>query len=261
MQDNAIRIIAGLLLLSFCSCVNTRQANNFNALGDTSLNYKVLNLEPVIQKNDLLSITVSSLNMEATSAFNLYTISTPPGNVNSGTITQAAGFLVDQDGNIQFPMLGVIHAAGLTKKQLKDQISATLVKKNLLYDPMVNIRYLNYKITVLGEVEHPSVINIPSEKVTILEALGLAGDLTPYAQRNNVLIIHEQEDGKRVAKRINLNESDILTSPYYYLSSNDVVYVASNKAKVSSTSTTRQWLPAMLAGLSFLAIVIDRLTR
>jgi polysaccharide export outer membrane protein len=140
-------------------------------------------------------------------------------------------------------------------------IARSLVQKNLLYDPVVNIRYLNYKITVLGEVARPSVINVPGEKISLLEALGLAGDLTIYAQRDNILIIHEEAEGKRVTKRINLNDNDLLTSPYYYLQSNDVVYVAPNKAKVASGSTTKQWLPALFGGLSFVAIVIDRLTR
>ena len=251
-----------LILPAFLSCVNTRKATYFNGLSDAELQYKVQSLEPVIQKNDLLSIVVSSMNAEANQQFNLYTISAAQGNVNSGTISQVSGFLVDQDGNIQFPMLGTIKALGLTKKQLKEIITRGLVEKNLLYDPVVNIRYLNYKVTVLGEVAHPTVINVPGEKITLLEALGLAGDLTLYAQRDNVLIIHEEEGGgKRVAKRINLNDDELLTSPYYYLKSNDIVYVAPNKSRVASTSTSKQWLPALLSGLSFVAIVIDRLTR
>lgn len=250
-----------LILPFFFSCIGTRNATYFNGLSDAELQYKVESLEPVIQKNDLLSISVSSINGEAAQQFNLYTVSVGQGIVNSGTINQAAGFLVDQDGNIQFPMLGTIKALGLTKKQLKEEIAKGLTQKNLLYEPVVNIRYLNYKVTVLGEVAHPSVINVPTEKITLLEALGLAGDLTLYAQRDNVLIIHEEGEGKRVTRRINLNDTNLLTSPYYYLKSNDVVYVAPNKAKVASTSTTKQWVPVVISGMSFIAIIAGLLTR
>jgi polysaccharide export outer membrane protein len=249
------------LLPLFFSCVNTRKATNFNNLADSTIEYKTENLEPVIQKNDILSISVSSVNAEATVPFNLYAKTTSQGSVNAGTASQSNGFLVDQDGSLQFPMLGRIKAAGLTKKQLKSIITRELIQRNLLFDPVVDIRYLNYKVTVLGEVIHPSVFNVPSEKITLLEALGLAGDLTPYARRDNILILHEVEEGKRVAKRINLNDNELLTSPYYYLKSNDVVYVAANEAKVASTSTTKQWLPVFISSLSFIAIVVDRLTR
>src|SRR5205085_12279056 len=104
------------------SCVDTKSATYFNGLKNKEILYQAESLEPVIQKNDLLSIVVSSLNAEATAPFNLYAVSSSPGGVNSGTVTQAAGFLVDQEGNIQFPMLGTIKAAGITKKQLKETI-------------------------------------------------------------------------------------------------------------------------------------------
>ena len=250
-----------LLLPIFCSCVNTKKATNFNNLSDSTIKYTVENLEPILQKNDILSISVSSVNAEAALPFNLYAKTVSQGTVNAGTSSQTNGFLIDQEGNLQFPLLGKIKAAGLTKKQLKDIITKDLLQKNLLYDPVVDIRYLNYKVTVLGEVIHPSVFNVPSEKITLLEALGLAGDLTTYARRDNILILREVEEGKRVSKRINLNDNDLLTSPYYNLKSNDVVYVAANEAKVASTSTTKQWLPAFISGLSFIAILVDRITR
>ena len=250
-----------IVLMAFFSCVDTRKATSFNSLTDSKIDYKVESLEPVIKKNDLLSILVSSINTEASNLYNLYTIVNSPGSAISGTLQQTAGYLVDQDGNLQFPMLGTIKAAGLTKKQLKEIITNGLVKKDLLYDPVVSVRYLNYKVTVIGEVAKPSVINVPSEKITLLEAVGLAGDLTLYAKRDNILIIHDDQEGKRVSKRINLNDNDLLMSPYYYLKSDDVVYVPPNNAKVAGTSNTRQWLPAVLGGLSFIAIVIDRLTK
>jgi polysaccharide export outer membrane protein len=119
---------------------------------------------------------------------------------------------------------------------------------------------VNYKVTVLGEVNKPSVIPVPNEKITLLEAIGFAGDLTLFAKRDNVLLIRE-EQGKKTIKRLNLSSSEIFNSPYYYLKSDDVVYVEANKAKVASTSSTRLWLPVLFSGLSLTAIVIDRITR
>jgi polysaccharide biosynthesis/export protein len=252
---NLTLILLTSLIMS--SCADTKEVTYFNELTDTTILYQAQNLEPVIQKNDLLNITVSSLNNEANQLFNLYNVSTSVGTANAGTVSQAAGFLVDQEGNIQFPMLGTIKVAGLTKKQLKEYLSKTLVANKILYDPVINIRYLNYRVTVIGQVARPAVYNVPAEKITLLEALGLAGDLTIYGERNNILVIREQQEGKRISKHINLLSSDPLTSPYYYLQSNDIVYVPPNKANVASASTTKLWLPALFGALSFATIVLQ----
>ncbi|MET0636779.1 MAG: polysaccharide biosynthesis/export family protein [Chitinophagaceae bacterium] len=261
MKLHPVTFVACISLFFFTSCVSTKSSTYFNGLSNSEIVYQVQSLEPVIQKNDLLSINVNSLSPEASQQFNLYSISSSTGPVNSGTITQTSGFLVDQDGNIQFPILGTVQAAGLTKKQLKESITRSIVQKNLLFEPVVNIRYLNYRVTVLGEVAHPTVINVPGEKISLLEAIGLAGDLTNYAERGNVLIIREEQEGKRITQRVNLNDTAILSSPNYFLRSNDVIYVASNKSKVASTSTAKQWLPAVLASMSFIAVVTQALTR
>jgi polysaccharide export outer membrane protein len=252
-----------LIILSpvLTSCFNSRTITSFNNLADTTIQYTVENLEPVIQQNDILSIVVSSINNEAIQPFNLYSVSSTLGNVNSGTVSQASGFLVDQEGYIHFPMLGSIKAFGLTKKQLKDEITRGLVEKKLLYDPIVSIRYLNYKVTVLGEVARPSVINVPGEKISLLEALGLAGDLTSYASRNNIMVIRDNDTGKHKITRLDLTDKDLFVSPYFYLKSNDVVYVAPNKAKAASTSTTKQWWPVVISAMSFIAVVVGQVIR
>lgn len=248
------------ILLTFSSCVNTKEAVYFNHLQDTEFESKLQDLEPVLQPNDLLSISVSSLNPEASEVFNAPNTSAAQTSAVSGNITQASGYLVDQEGFIQFPYLGNIKAAGLTKKALKDTIVAGLVEKQLLVDPIINIRYLNYKVSVLGEVDNPSVITIPNEKVTILEAVGLAGDMTIYAKRDNVLLVRE-EGGKKKVIRLDLTTDEIFTSPYYYLKSNDIIYVEPNKAKIASTSRLTQWMPIMFSALSVAVIVIDRVAR
>jgi polysaccharide export outer membrane protein len=119
----------------------------------------------------------------------------------------------------------------------------------LLIDPIVNVRFLNYKVTVIGEVGHPSVINVPNEKISLLEALGLAGDMTIYGRRDNVLVIRETE-GTKTFQRINLNTNEIFTSPYYYLKSNDIVYVETNKNKVASTGRSVFWIPVIFSFFS-----------
>jgi polysaccharide export outer membrane protein len=157
-------------------------------------------------------------------------------------------------------MLGRIKAAGLTKHQLKESITKVLVDNKYLLYPVVSVRYLNFKVTVLGEVARPMVVNVPDEKINILEALGFAGDLTIYARRDNVALIRE-EKGNRIVKRLDLNSGNLLSSPYYYLMSGDIIYVEPNKAKVSANSNTRNWLPGILSGLGLAAVIIDRLTR
>ncbi|MGB8703859.1 MAG: polysaccharide biosynthesis/export family protein, partial [Gillisia sp.] len=168
----------------------------------------------------------------------------------------APEYLIDEDGYIRFPFLGKIKAAGKTKQGLREEITDELIKRELLVEPIVNIRYLNFKVSVMGEVGNPSVITIPSEKVSLLEALSLAGDLTIYAQRNNVLLIRE-ENGVKKLTRIDLTSDDIFTSPNYFLKPNDVIYVQPNKSKVASTSRLMVWLPVIFSALSFGIIAIQ----
>jgi polysaccharide biosynthesis/export protein len=268
IQENMKSTLFGRIALSNCvlslffisACVNTRKAVYFNNIQDTEINAGLTDLEPLIQKNDLLSISVSSLNPEASKIFNAPNVSEAEGLDLSGRAMNVSGYLVNQDGYIQFPFLGNIPAAGLTKKALKDNIAKSLVAKKLLLDPIINIRYLNFRVTVLGEVAHPNVVHVPSEKITLLEALGLAGDLTIYAKRDNILVIREEE-GKRIVKRLNLNSTALFTSPYYYLKPNDIVYVEPDKAKVATANPVRQWLPMVFSGLTIVVIGLDRLTR
>ncbi|NTS42546.1 polysaccharide biosynthesis/export family protein [Flavisolibacter sp. BT320] len=248
------QILSLVFLFTLTACVNTRKATNFNDLQDGVLPTTVAFTEPDIQKGDILSITISSQNPDATKIFNAPVV-TP-----DGTNTMGSGYLVNSDGQVQLPVLGLVKAEGLSKKSLGDGIRQTLLDKKLLVDPVVTIRHLNYRVTVLGEVSRPAVINVPSERITVLEALGMAGDLTIYAKRDNILLIRD-EAGKRSVKRLDLTDKDFLTSPFYYLRPNDVLYVEPNKAKVATSTRSQVLLPAILGGLSFLAIVADRIFR
>ena len=243
------------------ACVNTRKAVYFDGQGDASLPSSITIPQTVISANDLLSITVTSLNPGASAVFNAPNITYSNNTTNmTGGPVQITGYLVDADGNIQFPILGTIKAAGLTENSLRAQLVKSIQDKKLLVDPIVTVRHLNFRVTVLGEVGNPTVINVPSQKITLLEALGLAGDVTIYGKKENVMVIRE-ENGQKIIKRINLNNSEIFSSPYYYLRSNDIVYVEPNKAKVAGSSRSYQLLPIILSGLSFMAIIVDRITR
>ncbi|WP_246073640.1 polysaccharide biosynthesis/export family protein [Dinghuibacter silviterrae] len=253
------------------SCADTRKSVYFNGIRDTVFTNAATAPAQVIQSNDLLSITVTSLSAEATAIFNggntplqanpamtgiSSQIATNGGIMPSGTNTQMTGYLVNQQDSIKFPVLGSIKAGGLTKEQLEQELTHLLEDQKLLTAPIVTVRFLNFRVTVLGEVLRPSTINVTSERISILEALGLAGDLTVYAKRDNVLLIRE-ENGAKIVRRLNLNSPDILTSPYYYLKTNDVIYVEPNKAKIASAGRSQQLLPIFLSALSLLAIIVS----
>jgi len=240
------------LLPLFYSCAGGRYAINFDHLKDSITQIQYSNPEVVIQKNDILNITVSSLSAEASQVFNM------PNAVSNASLSTLGGYLVADDGKIQFPILGSIKAEGLTKTQLRDTITRQLLDKKLLLEPIVSIRNLNYKVTVLGEVLRPSVINVPSEKISILEALGAAGDLTIFSNRSNVLLIRE-ENNKRIFKVMNLNSNEIFSSPYFYLKPNDVIYVEPNQNKIASVSPARQWLPIIFSAISLAIITSYRI--
>ena len=249
---SSLVVMTGLLAVS---CVDTRKAVYFNNIGNSEITSTMPDLEPVIQTSDLLAIYVSSANAEASQMFNTLNMPTATSATATSTITQSIGYLVSQDGSIQFPVLGKVMASGLTKKQLTDKLVTSLMEKKLLVDPIVNVSFLNYRVTVLGEVGRPTVISVANEKISLLEALGLAGDLTIFAKRDNVLLIRE-EGGKKIIRRINLNTQEVLTSPYYYLKTNDVIYVEPNKSRVASTGRSQVLLPIIFSALSFLTILI-----
>ena len=246
------------IVCSFSSCVSTKRISYFPGITDGSAIQSGQELESVIQKNDILSIYVTSPNPNATEMFN--NTQTVVSSTATGSISQTVGYLVNSDGNIVFPSLGTISAVGLTKKQLTQKIASELLEKKLLIDPIVNIRFLNYRVTVLGEVARPTVVNVANEKISLLEAIGLAGDLTIYAKRDNVLLIRE-EGGKKTFRRINLNDEKFFSSPDYYLKTNDIVYVEPNRVRAQAASGYQQNLPVIFSALSLLVIAAQYIIR
>lgn len=253
-------IISYTVLSIFSSCASTKKVAYFNDIADSAKILSPGGMEAVIQKKDILSITVSSLSNEATVIFNTPNLPMTPSSSATANMPQTAGYLVGEDGTIKFPVLGNIPAAGLTQKQLQNNITELLINKKLLFDPIVNSRFLNFRVTVLGEVNHPGVVVVPSEQISILEAIGQAGDLTIYGVRNNVMLIR-QVDQYKIIKRLNLNSSSLLKSPYFFLKSNDVIYVEASKTKVASTDFTRQLLPIIFSGISVVVIVLNSLLK
>jgi polysaccharide export outer membrane protein len=258
------------IILTLTSCVSQKQIAYFQKGINQSDTIGVAKAYiPKIQSGDILSINVGSLNPLASSFFNPY--STMPIGIDNNTqslngglqagatsssLTQsaAAGYLVDATGVIEIPLLGTIKVAGLTTAETKDLIKNKL--KSYLKEPTVNIRFLNYKISVMGEVAHPSVYVIPNEMITLPEALSIAGDITIFGKRDNILIIRD-ENGKKIFGRINLNTRELYSSPFYYLHSNDVVYVEPGKGRIAQTDKTYQILPVILSALSFITIIFS----
>lgn len=214
--------------------------------------------EVIIHKDDLLAIIVNSKDPELALPFNMPLITYQIGNQNIGQ-QRLVGYLVNQDGNIDFPILGEIHVEGLTRMQVTELIKKRLIEEELIKDPIVTVQFLNFKVSVIGEVGRPGTFDISGDRITLLEALSMAGDLTIYGRRDRVAVIREK-DGKRSILYHDLRSSDIFQSPCYYLQQNDIVYVEPNNAKtgqsrINSNNSVGVWL----SGVSVLASITSLL--
>ena len=212
-----------------------------------------------IQPKDMLTITVSSEMPEAAIPFNL-TVPTPMSASKSQSLTSQPvlqTYLVDNDGYIEFPTLGRLKVYGMTKSEVEEMIKEK-IKSNFTTPPIVTVRMTNYTISVLGEVASPNVYNISNEKINVLEALAMSGDLTLFGKRDNVKLIRENVDGTKKIITLDLNDANIIHSPYYYLQQNDILYVEPNKAKARGadvSNMTSMWFSAtslLMAVVTFL---------
>ncbi|MBD0375661.1 MAG: polysaccharide biosynthesis/export family protein, partial [Flavisolibacter sp.] len=218
-----IIVLLGSLFIFSCGTPQRAVYNYLEDVRDTSFKKNVYIAESVIQKNDLLSIQVYSASLDP-SVDALY------------NATAGAGYLVDVKGNIEMPRIGTIHAEGLMKSELEDIIKEKL--KGQLNQPSVLVRFQNFRITVLGEVRGPGVLNIPTERLTILEAVGMAGGITEYGKIKEVKILREN-NGVRQLGTLDLTSQNIFQSPYYQLQQNDVILVDQNRYKLRQTEQTR----------------------
>ena len=257
-------IIICVAILS--SCVDSRKLAYFNNIQrDTTVANLAIPKLFNINKGDLLQINVQSLDVQAMDVLNQINV-TP--STSSGTALPAAapqsanasGTLVDEQGEIKLPLIGTIKAEGLTKQELAAEITKLLIDKKIALDPIVSVRIINYKITVLGEVNHPGVIPVPNERITLPDAIGLAGDLTIYGRRDNLLLVR-MVDNKIVYKRFSINNDRLFDKDLYYLQNNDLIYVEGNKAKAALSDRSSQTIPIALSALSFLVVILTLAIR
>ena len=238
------------LTIIFTSCVSSKKMVYFQDNGNdlTFENYEIF--EPKIQIGDILSINVSAIDKGAAVPFNLY-------ESISAADPEPLTYIVDNEGEINFPVIGAVKVEGITTKLLTKKLTVTLAE--YLAKPIVNIRLINFKIAVLGEVKTPGTYLIPNERVTIIEAISLAGDLTIHGKRKNVMLIREQA-GKRAIIKLDLTDKKIFSSPYFYLAQNDVIYVEPNKTKLNSSAVGAN-AGIILSSISSLISIIAILTR
>ena len=213
-----------------------------------------------IMPKDLLTIVVSCTSPELAAPFNL-TIASPSNLSIQYTTTQPVlqQYLVDNEGKISFPVLGALTVGGLTKKQA-EQLIVDKLKPYMKENPIVTVRMVNYKISVIGEVARPGTFTISNEKVNLLEALAMAGDMTVYGLRDNVKLIREDANGKQQIVTLDLNNAETILSPYYWLQQNDIVYITPNKAKARNSdvgNSTSLWFSATSILVSVVSLLVN----
>lgn len=247
-----IYMFFGCIIQLSISCGQKKQIAYYQNINE--LQESVITFSPKIQTDDLLTIVVSAPDPEISAPFNLSVTMTPiaTNQASQGQLQQQL-YLVDTQGMIQFPVLGEIKIGGLTKNEAINLLKTKL--KALIKDPIVNIRIVNFKITVQGEVQRPGSYPVISERITLPEALSLAGDLTIFGKRENIILIRE-ENGKRTHHKIDITKSDFINSPYYYLSQNDLIYVEPNKTKSNTATVFNQNIPTFISIASLISSAI-----
>ena len=261
-----IFIVSVLIASCLSSCVKHRDLINFSTLNEGNINdqYSFAADLMTIKSEDLLRITVTSFDPLASAPFNSDALNDGQRQVSNGNQGLAQlelfnGYFVDQDGYIDFPVLGRVQVKGKTLEEVRSDLSNQI--RPYLQDAVVNIRYLNFKVTILGEVNQPGTIRLTNRRISVLDAIGYAGDLTLYANRSNVLVIRES-DGQKSSARLNLHSTEIFESPYYYLQQNDVLYVEPLEVRTATVADPAQRLVSYGgAVLSFIGIILALTTR
>ncbi len=235
------------LIVLFASCKTSREITYLQNAGKAAVMQDTAQApvpDALIKKGDLLTITVNASTPEAAQPFNLPLIPTTGiKNYDQGNSAVSTGmgagslqnYLIDVHGDLIFPVIGKIHAEGMTKTQLTDYIVKKIYPRYIKEEPIISIRFANFKVSVLGEVARPNTYNIDNEKISLLEAIAMAGDLTIFGKRDNVLLIREN-NGKRETVRLDLRDKRLIDSPYYFLQQNDVIYVQPNGPKARSSA-------------------------
>lgn len=271
MHKLVIRRIYYLAILVFAvsllSSCNVPRSAYFMDISDSVVKKTVQSFPgnaPIVNSDDVLNITIQTLDPTANTVLNQGNLA-----INSGAITGSgqnlsqaavAGYLIDRDGFVHLPYIGDVQVKGLTTVEVRDLIT----QKMSVYfkDPAVNVRFANFKITVLGEVRNPTSFLIPNETPTIVDALGLAGDITVFGKRNNIMLIRSNANGQKDIVRLNLDSSNVIESPYFFLKPNDVIYVEPTADRIQSVSAYRTRDIAIIgSALSLMIVIVARLIR
>lgn len=267
MKKLLIPIVLAVLVVLLGSCSSTKQVAYFQNIDTLDLSASRGLYDARIMPKDELTITVVTSDPDAGKPFNLSmsaqsTLSA--GGSNSSGTNSLITYLVDNDGDINFPVVGKLHVQGLTtvecEKLIGQKVAPYLSKDER---PVITVKMSSYRITVAGEVASPKVVDVTTEKMSVLEALAQAGDLTIYGRRDNVLLIRENPDGQKEFHRLNLNDANIINSPYYYVQQNDYIYVEPNKVKAKNSaigSSTTLWFSfvGILTSIASLVVSIVR---
>lgn len=253
MKKFFLPIVVLTMVVLLGSCSSGKDVPYFQNIDEISLAGSKGLYDAKIMPKDMLTITVSTTDPAAAAPFNLSVGNTVGA---SGQLSNGAGnlqgYLVDNDGNINFPVIGHMHVQGMTKSQCQDMIREKLLPYMAATEnPIVTVRMSSYRVTVTGEVNRPGVIPVSTEKMSIVEALAQAGDLTVYGKRDNIMLIREDETGQKKMVRLNMNDANLINSPYYYLQQNDIVYVQPNSVKAKNAGIG----PSTTLWFSFIGIV------
>lgn len=255
-------LFVSLLVLLFASCRSQREKVVY--LQDIQTFNREIIAKPYdvkIEKDDVLNILVSSRDPELSTPYNQVLTTRALARSGYGG-NSSEGFLVDSEGYINYPILGRLYVEGLTRTELEKEIQKRIISSGFIKDPTVTVQLENFKVSVLGEVNHPGSMSVKGERITLLEAIGLAGDLTIYGRRDRVFVLRET-NGHREVFQTDLRKADLLTSPVYYLHQNDVIYVEPNDKKtqmseINQNNNVNVWLSvtSTLVSISTLTITI-----
>ena len=241
MKSHLIPLIALLMLMA--SCATEKQISYFQDISaDTSSSAQSVNLAPEIRlrPEDKISIIVNSKDAELTNLFNLpYTTRIIGQNSENsvGSNHGSSGYIIKGDGTIDFPVLGTINVAGMTRDEVSAHIKQQLISQNLVNDPVVTVEYINLQFSVMGEVKAPGSYKITRDRVTLLDAISQAGDMTIYGKRDNVLILRPDSIGNLSAYHVDMRSfQDVVSSPAYYIHQNDYIYVEPNKKRANEST-------------------------
>ncbi len=235
-----------IVTISVASCASRKDLAYLQDVNSGSEMESFYSFEPTLKVDDLLSIIVSAETPEVTVPFNLPQIqgNYEIGNNQNGIKT----YLIDANGNIDFPVVGSISLAGLSRTDAVEKIQDAVAL--YIINPSINLRILNYKVSIIGEVARPGNYQLQSERITLLEALSMAGDLTIYGKRDNILLIREV-DGKKSFNRVDITSADFINSSFYYLTQNDQIVVEPNKARMNASAVGPN-IPIIISALSIL---------